>query len=170
MFIAVGHILGSIAASVVFFFMVMLIASWELERNQKRRLLETAIKLGVTVDDLNSEELIPRLLQLSSERFSSDLIKNRVSDLFGVVRTVWGWLGSLLETGVLLGVIWYTITESLDTAVYAWCAVAIAIFFWLASVAFSLVCQFLTGLYPGEARQARKALGEFINLRNSGAE
>jgi len=108
------------------------------------------------VDDLNNEELAPKLLQLSSERFSSDLLRNRISDLCGVVRTVWDWLSSLLQIAVLLGVVWYTITESLDTAVYAWFIVAIALFFWIASVVFSLVCRFsrsYAGCYLGATRE-----------------
>jgi hypothetical protein len=82
-----------------------------------------------------------------------------------VIRTVWGWLGLLLQIAVLLGVIWYTFTESAETAVYAWFIVAISLFFWTASVVFSLVCRLLTGRYPGEAKQARKSVAEFLNAR-----
>src|SRR5262245_51192251 len=159
--VAIGHIGGSILAVFVLGIMVMLIASWETERNRKQVLEETAIKLGVTVDDLDSEELAPKLLQLSSDRFSSELLRNRLSDLCGAIRTMWGWLGSLLEVAVLIGVIWYTFTESKETAVYAWFIVAISLFFWIASVVFSLICRLLTGRYPGQAKQARRSLAEF---------
>jgi hypothetical protein len=82
--IAIGHIGGSILALLVLVlgFITILIASWETDRNRKQALEETAIKLGVAVDDLDNQELTPKLLQLSSERFSSELLRNRLSDLW----------------------------------------------------------------------------------------
>ena len=166
--IAIGNIVGSILAVLVLGFVTILIASWEAQRNHKQVLDEASIKLGVAVADLDKEELTPKLLQLSSERFSSELLRNRLSDLCGVIRTLWGWLSSLLQAAVLLGVVWYTITEGLDKAVYAWFIVAISLFFWIASVVFSLACRLLTGRYPGEAKQARKSLAEFLENRRTG--
>lgn len=165
--IAIAHIVGSILAVLVLGFFIMLIASWETDRNRKQALEETSIRLGVAVEDLDNEELTPKILQLSSERFSSELLRNRISDLLGVIRTMWGWLGSLLQVAVLLGVVWYTITDSLETAIYAWFIVGISLFFWIASVFFSLVCRLLTGRYPGEASQARKAVAQFLKNRCS---
>lgn len=166
--VAVGHIVGSIVALAVLGFLLLRVASWEAERNQERLREEASAKLGVAVDDLNSEALTPKLVQLSAERSSRELLRNRLSDLCGVIRTLWGW-GGLLQVVVLLAAIWYTVTESTDRAVYAWFAVGIAIFFWLVSLAFSLVCRVLTGRYPGEAKQTRKALAEFLNNRKVSA-
>jgi len=170
LFIAIGHIVGSILAVLVLGFVTILIAAWEAQRNHKQVLEEASIKLGVAIADLDKEELTPELLQLSSERFSSELLRNRLSDLCGVIRTLWGWLSSLLQVAVLLGVVWYTMTEGLDKAVYAWFIVAISLFFWIASVVFSLVCRLLTGRYPGEAKQARKSVAEFLQHRRTGTE
>ena len=45
----------------------------------------------------------------------------------------------------------------------------VALFFWLASVAFSFACLLLTGRYPGEAKMARKSIAAFIEQRNASA-
>jgi len=119
--------------------------------------------LGVAVEELDNKEMAPKLIQLSSDRFSRELLRNRISDLCGAIRTVWGWLGSLLQLAVILGVAWYTFTDNLNTAVYAWFIVAISLIFWVTSVAFSLTCRLFTGRYPGEAKQARKSVAEFLN-------
>jgi hypothetical protein len=49
-----------------------------------------------------------------------------------------------------------------QSAVAMWSVLAVAIFFWLASVAFSFACLLLTGRYPGEAKMARKSIAAAI--------
>jgi len=164
--IAVGHIGGSILALVILGFVLLILLAWESERSKKHLLEEAAAKLGVSVDDLNREELTTRLVQLSAERSSDELLRNRLSDLCGVIRTLWDWGGLLLQAVVIGAALWFTITESAGNAVYAWFAVGVAILFWLASAAFSLTCRLLTGRYPGEAKVARKALAEFLKNRH----
>ena len=159
---AVAHILGSAVALSVLGLLLLFIASWEAERNQKRVLQEIAVKLGVSVEALNSEIFNDKILKISSERSSNELLGNRLSDLCGLVRTLWAWLGSLLQVVALGATIWFTVTDNLDNAVYAWFALGIAIFFWVSSVVFSLLCYFLTGRYPGEAKLARKGLAQFL--------
>jgi hypothetical protein len=162
--IAIAHILGSIIAVVIFWFVVILIASWETDRNQKRVAEELSVILGVKVEDLDRDEMAPKILDFSSKKFSSELFRNRLSDFCGLIRTLWGWLCTLTQLGVLLAVVWYTLTENSENAVYAWLIVGISVFFWLASVIFSLTCKLLTGRYPGEAKQARKAAAEWVKL------
>lgn len=48
-----------------------------------------------------------------------------------------------------------------------WLVLAVAVFFWLASVAFSPVCVVLTGRYPGEAKAARKVIAGVIQQRHT---
>lgn len=160
--VAVGHIGGSIIAVVALEIGLLLFGGWETQRNQRKALENAALALGVTVEELDKEEFRPRLIEFSSARHSTELLRNRVSDLCGALRTVWGWLGSLLQIAILVGVVWYTLTDSLGTAIYAWWIVAVRLFVWLSGAAFSLICKFLTGRYPGEAKQARKALAQFI--------
>jgi hypothetical protein len=159
--IAIAHILGSIVAVLVFGFVVLLIAGWESARNQKQILEETAVALGIRVEDLDSEEFAPKILQMSSEKFSTELFKNRISDFCGLIQTMWGWVGNIIQISVLLAVIWYTYTDSTENAVYAWFVAGIAIIFFLASFIFSLICKLLTGRYPNQAKEARKAAAEW---------
>lgn len=160
--IAIAHILGSIIALFIFGFVVLLIAGWEQGRIQKQATEEASVALGVTVEDLDSEELAPRILKLSSEKFSTELFRNRISDLCALIRTMWGWLGNIFQVLVLLAVVWYTVTNSTENAVYAWFALGLAIAFWLVSVIFSLACKLLTGRYPGQAKEARKFAAEWV--------
>jgi hypothetical protein len=83
------------------------------------------------------------------------------------VQAGWGWIGTLLQGGVFLGVIWYTITGDLFNSVHAWWIIAVAFFFWISSVFFGLICRLLTGRFPGQAEQARKMLAEAVEQQRS---
>jgi hypothetical protein len=161
--IAIGHIVGSIVVLTLVGFASVLIGAWESERNQKHLLEEASIQLGITVEDFNKEEIAPRIIKFASDRYSTELLRNRLSDLCGSIRTGWGWLGVLLQVAILGGVAWYTFADSLGTAVYAWAIVVIALVFWVVSIAFSFVVRLLTGRYPGQAKQARKAIASFAS-------
>jgi hypothetical protein len=165
MLIAILHITGAIVGVIAFGAIVLLISTWEIERNSRALSQDLAIKLGVAVEDLADEKLTPKIFELTSERFSNDHFSNRLSDLCGVLRTAWGGLGSLLQIVTLVGVIWITVTESVANAVYAWWIVAIAVFFWVVNVLFALACRLLTGSYPGQAKKTRKELAKFLSAR-----
>jgi apolipoprotein N-acyltransferase len=167
--IAVAHIVGSVFAVFIIALIGVSIASWETERNHKHFFEDISAKFGVAVDELESEEMIPRIIQFSSERNSSELLKNRLSDFCGVVLTVWGWLGGLIEAAFFIRIVWLTITKNLDEAVFAWYVVGIMLFFAFVSVAFSLICRLLTGRYPGQAKEARKAIAELLKTRRAAA-
>lgn len=164
MLIAITHIIGAVIVLFVFGLATVWVAGWESERNQKREKEEIAIRLGVAVGDLDNQELYPKLVQFSSERFSSELFRNRLSDFAGIIRTGWAWLGGLIQVIVFGIVVWQTFAEGADNAVYVWTLVAISIFFWIVSIIFSLVCRLLTGRYPGQAKATRKSLAEFLRM------
>lgn len=165
MLIAILHIAGATLATFAFGVIVLFISSWEIERNNKAELQDLAIKLSVAIEDLADEKLASRIMELTSERFSNDRLSNRLSDLCGLARTAWDWLGSLLQMGTFVGVVWFTITESLTNAIFAWWIVAIGLFFWIVGVLFALACRLLTGRYPGQAKMARKAIAEILSER-----
>ena len=160
--IAIAHIAGSVIVVILISVISVLISSWELARNQKIAAEEMSLMLGVKVEDLEKEELWPKILEVVSEKFSSELLRNRVSDFCGLIRMLWAWIGILIQVGVLLIVIWFTVTDSIENAAYAWFIVSISIIFGLISVAFSLICKLLTGRYPGQAKQARKEAAEWV--------
>lgn len=165
MLIAILHIVGAILGTVALWMFVLFVSSWEMRRNNRAVMEDMSIRLGVAVEDLADESLSPRIIELTSERFSNDRFSNRFSDLCGSVRTIWDWLGSLFQIGVLIGVVWNTFTESLSNAIQAWWIVAIGLFFWIAGVLFALACRLLTGRYPGQAKKARKGIAEFLSTR-----
>lgn len=160
--IAIGHIAGSLVMLLVLGFVTALIGSWEVERNSKRFQEEISIELGIPVDKLGEEAALPQVVRHSSERFSNELLRNRLSDLCGVVRTAWGWVGSIVQVCVLSGTVWYAFTDDLEIAAYAWFMLPIALFFYIVSVVFSFLCVLLTGRFPGQAKLARKSLAQCI--------
>ncbi len=166
--IAVAHVLGAIIAVFAFGAAVLALSAWELKRNQKTAAEEISIALGIPAESLDNAENATMVVRFTAARFSSDLFRNRLSDLCGWVQIGWGWLGTLLQAGVLIGVIWYSFTDDAQNAVHAWWLVGIAIFFWVTSVIFGLVCKLVTGRFPGQARLARKQLAEYV--RNQRAE
>jgi hypothetical protein len=162
------HVVGSLVAYLALGILGLFIAAWEQKRIEKRRLQDAAIALGVSVASLDTDEsLVPRFVEYSSQRFSSELLRNRFSDLCGALRTVWGWAGTLLQIGVMLGVRWSMYSSGAANAVYMWLVFPVAILFWIVSAAFSFACLLLTGRYPGEARMARKAIAAFIEQRSA---
>lgn len=165
--IAFGHIAGAIVVLIAFWVGVMMITSWDVERSQKAALEDLSVELGVPVEELDNAENTAKTIKFSAARYSSDLLRNRLSDLCGWVQTGWGWLGTLVDVCVLLAVLWYTFTDSLANAIYAWWLVGLAILFWVVSVLFGLVCKLLTGRYPGQARLARKGLAQLVQQRRT---
>lgn len=167
---ALLHVVGALGVTFAFGVLVLVVVAWEQERVQKRRLQDASIALGVPLASLeNDEDLLPRVIQYWSQRYSSELLRNRLSDLCGPLRTAWGWLSNLVQLGIIAGVGWSMYTEGLEGAVAMWSVPAVAIFFWLASVAFSFACLLLTGRYPGEAKMARKTIAAVIEQRSASA-
>lgn len=166
--IAVAHILGTLIALLAFESAVLALHAWELKRNQKGAAEEISIALGIPVESLDNSENVSKVVRFNAERFSSDLFRNRLSDLCGWVQVGWSWLGRLLQVGVFIGAIWYSFTDGAQNAIYAWWVIAIAIVFSITSILFGLICKLVTGRFPGQARQARKQLAQYI--RNQGPE
>jgi len=163
MLTAIAHIVGAILATVALSVIAFLIGMWQRERFSKSTLQEIATRLGIPVDDLNDEKHVSKAVEFMSERFSNDRFSNRLSDLCGWLQASWGWLGALLQLGLLVGVIWVTVTDSLENAIYAWGVVAEGLFFWGMGALFGFLCRLLTGRFPGQARQVRKGLAELLN-------
>lgn len=162
------HVVGALGVTLAFGILALVLGTWEQGLVQKRRLQDASLALGVPLSSLeNDEGLIPRLLQYSSQRYSSELLRNRFSDLCGPLRTVWGWLGNLVQVGIVISVSWSMYAEGAQNAVFMWSVLAVAIFFWVASVAFSYSCLLLTGRFPGEAKMTRKSIAAVIEQRTA---
>lgn len=167
MFIAVVHIVGAVLATVAFGVVVLLLASWEIDRSGKQELQGFAFKLGVAEEDLMEERLTPKLIEMTADYYSYDRLSNRLSDFCGLIRTAWGGLSTVSQLVFLITVIWLTATESSSNAVYAWWLVAISFLFWITGVIFALLCRLLTGRNPGQAKRARKAISEYLSAHRN---
>lgn len=161
--IAVAHIAGSFLMLIALGVGLLTFSNWETNRNGKQILEEAAIKLGVAMSDLDKDEVRPELIRYFSERYSGELFRNRLSDFCGLIRAIWDWFGIILQWAFLIGVIWYSVTDGISTAVYAWIVLPIALFFTVCGIIFSLVCKLLTGRYPGQAKAVRKILSNFLS-------
>lgn len=168
MWMAIFHVVGALAASFAFGILALVIGAWEEERIKKRRLQDVSIALGVPIAALeNKEEIVPSLIQYSAQRYSGELLRNRVSDFCGLLRTAWGWLSTVVQVGIVGGVSWSIFTNGAESAALMWLVPAASLFFWFASIAFSFACLLLTGRYPSEAKLARKSIAAFIEQRDS---
>ena len=165
--IAIGHIIGVLIVLVALSIGTVMLVGWEGARNHKSALQEASLALGIPIDDIDNAEYEDRIIQFGAERYTSELLRNRLSDLCGSIQTGWGWLGNLIQVGILLVVIWYTVTDDLSNAAYAWSIIGVTFFFWFFSVIFGYACKLLTGRFPGQARQARKLLAKVIEKRRT---
>lgn len=158
--IAVFHLVGAVVGLLALSFLAVLAVTWEKQRNAKRAVEAIALKLGVTVEQLESDGMHAKVMQVLADRFDDELLRNRLSDLCGWVRTGWEWLVALAQFGLIVGVAWAAFSDDLGNAVYAWLVIPMTLLAILVAVTFSLVCKLLTGRYPGEARAGRKSMRE----------
>lgn len=164
------HVLGALAVSFALGVLTIVIAAWEQKRVSKRRLQDVGIALGVPVTSLENEEHTPRLMEYMSRRYSSDLFRNRLADLCGMVRFAWGALAHIVQFIAIAVVGWQMYDSGAEMAVAMWSVPALALFFWVMSAAFSLVCLLFTGRYPGEPKEARKSLTAYFDAQRDSAE
>ena len=157
------HIIGSIITYLIFGYVLMLMNTWERAKILKQIAQEVSVTSGtkISADDLDKEEHAPTLMKFYAEKFSSELFTNKMSDFFGVIRTLWGWQSIIVQVLILVIVFWYIITSGLDNAVYAWSLVGFSIFSWVINVFMTQSCKILTGRNPGQAKAGRKKADEW---------
>lgn len=167
--VAIAHIFGSVAIYFILGFIWMLIGSVEGEVNRERFDQELSIKLNIPIQDLYNESILKNyenVLKILDEKYSTELFKNRISDFFGMIRTIWQWLGSIVVIIVFVGVCFKTIMGDISTAPFSWWIVGIYLFFSITSFVFSYICKLLTGRFPGESKAQRKHLANWIANNN----
>lgn len=54
--IAIGHIVGAVVVLIVFGIGTLMLAGWEIERNQKTALQDASLALGIPVDHFDNTE------------------------------------------------------------------------------------------------------------------
>ncbi|MFO9331967.1 tetratricopeptide repeat protein [Legionella pneumophila serogroup 1] len=164
--IAIGHIAGAFCVLSLFEYGMLWLSAYQSQNKQKLLLVEVSSSLGVEIDDLYKKELSPKVTDFLLERFSNEIFRNRLSDFFGSILTIWQGLGTILYIIVFAYVVLITLTDDLSNAIYAWLIIPIAIFFWLISILYSFLCWIITGRYPGQAKKVRKLLvNEYDNIQ-----
>jgi len=160
--IAVLHIVGASVVSMAIGFAFLLLGAWIQQRSHKRGIEEACIALGIPLNGLDDPAHLPQIIQYAAAKFSSELLRNRISDLLGIVLAAWGVLAFLVELAVLAWISWLTFS-TLQAAVYAWSTVAIAVLASMVSLVVALCCKVLTGRFPGQARQAQKIIATTLD-------
>ena len=134
--IGIGHITGSIIIYLIFGYVLMLINIWEQEKTTRQTAQEVSVTSGINISatDLNKEEYVPTLMKFYTEKFNPELFKNRMSDFFGIIITLWGWQAILVQALILVIVLWYTVTDNINNAIYAWLIVGFSVLSWFVNI------------------------------------
>jgi hypothetical protein len=167
MLAAFGHFAGAIVAYLVFGILTGLLHAWNAERVGKKLVAEAGMTLGLTttqIDDPKNTAVVQRYL---AARSSSELLRNRLSDLAGLLQTILYWVCNIASLLILLGVGYATVTDDLQAAVHVWWIMPLNLIVWLIGLLWGFACLLLTGRYPGEAKLARKNLMAHIDQRTT---
>ena len=156
--IAVVHIVGAILTIMVLAFLV---SSFELFLSQKshaRVRREIALQLGIRVVELDIEENAQQFLRTFADRISSELFRNRISDLIGSIVNALDILFSIVMALILIFTIYNLFDQGPGGAPIIWFALGVFLFWVLVMFAIKFVYFVLTGRHPSEAKTARKNL------------
>lgn len=160
--IAIAHFVGSIVLSIAMGLGYLTIASWYEQKAQDGVVDEVAFHLGLKLDELEDTKHTQDVVAFYSHKFTTESLKNRLSDFFELVQTCWEWIGFFSQLFFLGFIVWLVIRENLDDAVFAWVSIVISLFFFISSLVFSFVTKLCLGRYPGEAKKGRALLVDFI--------
>jgi len=160
--IAIAHILGSFIAMNIINAVILKSMFWKTKHDERAWGEEVSIALSIPLDKLEDDDNLYKIVEYAGSKFSPELFRNRLSDLVGSLQVGWLWIGIILQYGLIIAVAWYTITDSSKDAIYAWWVIAIAFIFWISSFLLEITCKLLTGRIPGQAKQARKKMTEFL--------
>ncbi len=160
MLIAFAHIIGSLISIAILTILINKFNVWKILRIEAKMLESLSVELGIiiTKDNFNDKGVEQKITQHLSDRFSDELIKNRIPDFIGTLLTIWIWIGEFVSFAILITTLWNSFSENSEYAIYAWFIVGVSILFWIVSVISSIVCKIITGRYPGQAKAARKEL------------
>ncbi|WP_133501988.1 hypothetical protein [Cognatilysobacter terrigena] len=161
--IAAIHLVGALLSMLLLSTGLHFLGAWIDRRNAARILQDASVHLGRPLAELEAPEFRPEVLRYFAAKYSDDLLSNRLSDFLGLLLAVFNWLVLLIQIAVFGAVAWFSYTEDQANAVYAWLLLVIALLAFAIGLCVIALCKLLTGRFPGQARNARKALAESIN-------
>ena len=164
-FIAIAHLGGSVVVdmlvSTLLVFLSMKISKGHQERIKERVGLEFAAPFS----QLDEAGWTDEMRAFYSKRYDNDLIANRLSDFFGLLTTFWGWTTLVIQILIWGATAWFTFSNDLSNAAFAWFIIAVVIISWLITELISFVCRLLTGRNPGEAKRMRKEVAKSLDIK-----
>jgi hypothetical protein len=167
MLYAVFHIVGALALTGGLIYTTLILNRIWGERADGQIYEQISIALGIPASTLRRGELTPEFIGHLSSRYSNDLLRNRLSDLWDTTLLVWDLLAHLILIVVAIFVLWAVATDSREWAKGMWFVPAVFVACKCVEAAMNMVCVALTGRYPGEARRWRKWVAETIEQREA---
>ncbi len=116
--LAIGHFAGVLVAYLLFAVVTAMLGAWNAQRVGKKNVGEAVLSLGLTsaeIDDPKNNAQVERYL---AQRSSSELLRNRISDLAGLLLTIFYWICAIGSLLILLGVGYVTVSDELANAVH----------------------------------------------------
>lgn len=153
--VAVLHVTGAALVTVIVSFAFHSAGQALNTRRVKDQLNEFALEMGIAVEAVDDPANLAKLKKVATARFSSELFRNRLSDVIGLLMRGWAWFVLVVDVGVLLVVVYASVKAGASNAVYAWLTVAVELMGDLVSFAAYALCSLFTGRAPGQASAAR---------------
>lgn len=165
--LALVHIVGPLALTGGIYYTVLILSrKWDA-RAESQIYLQISIALGIPASTLKKDEPTPEFIGHLSDRYSNDLLRNRVSDLWDATLLIWDLLTHLMLTAVAGFVLWGVATDDKEWANGMWFVPALFLACKCVEAAMVTMCWAITGRYPGEAKRWRKAIAETIVQREA---
>ncbi|MGH1361007.1 MAG: hypothetical protein ACRBC3_19785 [Burkholderiaceae bacterium] len=155
---AIAHIAGAIAATVSITGLAGVVDYLLLSKRAKNFEREASITLGIPLSELGTNESLTKMRGFLAERYSSELLQNRLSDFARHVQWAWLILAFVSYLAIMGFVVWQAVATDIEISVMAWVATVLWTGAILVSLTFSALCRLLTGRQPGESRYYRKTL------------
>jgi hypothetical protein len=117
---AFGHFAGAFILMNALGIALIFFSAWVQERRKNTVIADLAVEMGVPEAALDTSEHNEEILKYYSDRYSPELLRNRISDLCGLIYTGWGWLGVFLTWAFFFWVIYVAVTDDASFSIAAW--------------------------------------------------
>lgn len=155
-----AHVAGAFAVIVVLGFVYAIIGAKIRNGIALRELDMIALKLGVSVEELDDLASSNEFNTAVLERNSPDLARNRLSDVLGLLSRAVSVAEILAIIAAVIAVAVVTFEDGAGGLVIFWAVPAIMVLSASASLVISAFCYILTGRAPGQASATRKELAK----------
>lgn len=156
---AAGHLVGALSAVTVLHALFFVTARKVADRRAVSELESIGAQIGIPPDELMNSEHDAAIRGAAMVRYSSELFRNRLSDVVGLMLTVAGWLSAAVQLGITAGTAWYCWQNEAIDLMALWLMPLAYLLYLLFVATVSAVCLVITGRMPGQAKMTRRAFG-----------